>query len=667
MLRAHPWTAATLAIAIVGVLVFGSAAGAQAAIWPKGFNPKQYMLNVLGSMLAGTNPDGKLGTAKRAVIQADQQYDHSWEGLNESWKKSASNVPDSYEDYVIQRQEYFNQKGIKGVQGQQGTPDNTGKGTKYVKPMKAPATKIKKFTRAGVGAGLGLGASVGWAYRADLGTAVSGLFGIDAENAVCSDRDSLGNFAPAVDFITGQDCEAWAIDKQSGFVPNADAKGEATLAFCMDDGFCANYEGISSSFSSEVNLYCWAVKWPGNDGRSHAFQWVLKKADGNLTYPLAFPTNQRHPNDTKTQNYCSPASTFSDSYQRDWELVGATGKQLQDGSTDYTSVVRGTTDPDRTFRCTYVLEDGSEVQKETDTFKQTDDDVPSPVCPAIDPGDQAVKDVKVDEVNKETGQATSVYDSPTTEEYRDWYQKYPECREGACALDLIKNSESLSCFASDRMNDACLDWMRDPNKAASYQCMYGGHKVDLSECYVYADVFNPQKVLDGTAYADPATGESVSGQSNPKAAQKALGREWTDPQDFRGCLDDGWAKVNPIEWVMIPVQCSLQWAFAPSTQVTMTTVNKAQNDWASKAPGKIANAVTGWSITAPAGCDIPVTVMGTHMNLAPACPGQPLAGVAAISKVATTAVVAVLAFFACRRIVRSWIGDNDSNDGGGDR
>lgn len=683
LIRAHPWTAGLLALSLVGVLVFGGAAGANAAIWPKGFNPKQYMLNVLSSMLSGASPDSKLGDVKRSVIQADQQFDHSWEALDELWKKDSSKVPNTYEDYALQKQQYFSDKGIKGIQGQLGTPDNTGKGTKYVKPMKAPATKASALIKKGVGVGVGVGASVGWAYRADIGSSVSALFGVDAQGAVCSSRDALGNLADAVNFITGQDCDAWQTAQD--FDANADvtARPDGWKYYPLPWG-CDNDADPSTCYQTytvtpdveKVNKQ--TITWhPGKNVSSFLVHTAYCQKDGKIGYGSVSPEQLSIPagetSGTATVTCPDGAVLYAlsiGSYDSGVDPDHPDGNQSRfwysDASPNYT---KGTSsDPDRTFLCTYTMADGTTTEKETDTFKETDDDVPSPVCPAVDPdSDNPVESVSVDEVNKDDGTKQNVYQQDTTDQYQEWWEKYPECREGACALDLIIKKSNTSCFYDNTTAEACVDWMKDPDKTENYQCMYGGHKVDLTECYAYGDVFNPEKVLAGQAYTDPATGESVDGQSSPNAAQKTLGRSFTDPQDFTGCLDTGWAQANPVEWVMTPVQCALQWAFAPSTQVVTTTTNQVQNQWASKAPGKIANAVSTWSITAPGGCDIPVDVMGTHLDLSPACPGQPLAGLATLSKIATTAMVAVIVFFACRRVVRSWIGDTDSADGGADR
>lgn len=692
MLRTHPVTAFLLVLGIVGTLVFGSAATASAAIWPKGFNPKQYMLNVLSSMLAQANPDSKLGAVKRAVIQEDQKFDHSWESLNELWKKDATKVPSTYQDYVLQRQEYFNEKGIKGIQGQKGDATNTGKGTKYVKPMKAPATKAKTLIRKGLGVGIGVGAGTAWMYRAELGSAVGGLFGMDTDSAYCSDRDQFGNLASATDLITGIDCDAWAVDQ--AYDPNLDAVArEAGWKNYPIPWGCSNNDDLATCYQ------VFTVKpqpKPITGEQTFTVTAGTKKGQGVFINYFCLPATG------KAQGFASDKQLLWYQSSSDTEDKQTATIDCKDGSklyawglepTNYATgsdpdgwlarddrhrfwyselspnfIAGSTGDPDRTFLCTYTMEDGSTVEKETDTFKETDSDVPSPVCPAVDPEGPAVKGVSVDEVNKDDGSKQNVYKDDTTEAYSKWWGAYPECREGACALDLLSNKHAgKSCFYDAGMAESCVDWMKDPDKTKNYQCMYGGHKVDLTECYAYGDVFNPEKVLAGQAYTDPATGETVEGQSSPNAAQKTLGRTFTDPQDFRGCLDTGWAAANPVEWVMTPVQCALQWAFAPSTQVVTTTTNKVQNQWASKAPGKIANAVSSWSISAPGGCDIPVTVMGTKIDLSPACPGQPLAGLATLSKIATTAMVAVIVFFASRRVVRSWIGDTDSSDGGSER
>lgn len=662
------------AVFITAALVIGPAAGAQAAIWPKGFDPKQYMLNVLGSMLAGTNPDGKLGNAKRAVIQADQQYDHSWEQLNELWKKdSPKNIPTSHEDYVIQRQKYFQDNGIKGIQGQKGTEANTGKGTKYVKPMKAPATKAKKLLRAGVGVGVGVGASVAWDYRSDIGASVSSLFGIDAQGAVCSSQDDLGNAASAVNFITGQDCDAYMLSDD--FVSNKDAVAGLKAEQCAtikdwDSGkpftTCVSLAG-SGSFIDAANGGVTAIYVCGKADKYYdGLVPVLYATDTSPAGTYYSTSIRKDSNDRNCTNGGTQLVIYPKYGQgQEFTQFGVGGERADGSKSVPTDIKKGTANPARSFVCTYTMADGSTVEKESDTFKETDDKVPQPVCPAADPeSDNPVTSVGVDEVNKDDGTRQKIYESDTTDQYRDWWGKYPECREGACALDLVQKSTQRSCFYDNKSAEACEDWMADGKKADNYQCMYGGHNVDLTECYVYGSVFSPEKVLAGQAYTDPTTGKPVEGQSSPTAAKRILSRTITDPQDFTGCLDNGWANANPVEWVMTPVMCSLQWAFAPSPVAAIKEGNKIENAWNDKPPGRIASAASSWNFAPTAsGCrlmaDFKLPMPNGSTDVAPvgidACSGGAAQYVGYV-RTGLGVFLGVLSFMACRRVASGFAG-----------
>lgn len=648
--------AAMLAVAaILGLtLVVGAAFPANAvSLWPKGFQPRQMMINVLSSVLAAAGGDSPL---KRAVIAADQTYDHSWEGLEQQWKLSSSGAPQTYEDYVLQRQEYFAKNNLTSKPGEVSHPNNQ---KKYVKTAKVPATRAKALVKNGVGLGLGVGAGIGFEYRADIANGAVNLLGVDAAGAVCAmDSDEFGAATGFVNWLSGQDCNAYALSRE-GWDPNADAgMGYSSEPVCFKNG-CVGIGSIAIAKrgSNDVYRICASgaptspdgapylrVKFQDANGAWKSFSTYLEMDQGSSSRPICGSTD---PGVNKF--YWEAAFTSAMLVNKDRTLQTlAPICIVPDGVTDNECSAAGVSpvqqtsgNPPRTMVCTVTGDDGKTYTSESEVYTQEDDATATPECPTLPEGVQP-EGVKLDEKNGETGQLTPLLDEVATDQYKAWWKAFPECREGACALDLIKKDVNTSCFESITMADACQLWMQDKQKADHYQCMYGTHLVDLSECYAYGDVFYPEKVAAGQGYADPATGKPVAGQSSPKAANRALLRSITDPRDVRGCLDEGWAAANPVEWVLVPVQCALQWGFAPSPDTFTVAGLTMNNAWNKKMPAQVVGAVTGWSFRPVAtGCKITAKVMDRDFVM-DACEGGALRGLAVLSSTLSIAIFVVI-------------------------
>ena len=669
--------------AVVSILAVSMGAGAAApataaplhpasAVLPpgSGWNPKQYMINVLSSMLSGAGGDS---ASKRAVIAADQVFDHSWESLEQQWKMKSAIVPSSYDDYVLQRQEHFLKNNLTSTPGELAHPNSVKK--KWVKPMRPPATKALKVLKGVGGVVGGTAAFYAFDQRANISAGFAEFVGVDnSTGATCANSKFLSENGETVtagfqNWITGVDCEPFAFAEE--YNANAGIEpGFSSLAACTPDGSnCVRVKGTSSravttsgSSWGPMGSIVQAVCTETTKGPPAMFTFLklesgmVQKGDGYYYHQDTGWWASNNP----CEGFAWPAAT---SHRQPVDPIVGVSMQpteaLAKAPGGLIPVEPTSTDPERVLTCTITGTDGQQYTVQSPTFTESTGGTAEPNCPVL-PADVGAANVKLTEDGG--GQSSTLVDSPTTPEYQAWWAAYPECREGACSLDLTQKPSGQSCFADAASSAACAAWLIDPLKADNYQCMYGTHAVSLSECNVYGDVFKPEKVLTGQPYTDPLTGLPVTGQSSPGASKSTLNRVALDPRDFRGCLDNGWAAANPVEWVMVPVTCSMQSSFVPRTGFVDGQLTKVALTWANTGPAKLAASVGAWKI-APnvAGCessmDFPVPMVGKtiHVPIIQACPGTPFGDFAPFIRGLVSAVLIITAGFACKRIVAGWI------------
>lgn len=693
-MRVRKALAAGLVVGLLAVLIGAAAPATAAPSWPSGWNPKQFMINVLGSVLSAAGGDNPF---KRTVIAADQKFDHSWEGLEQQWKKpGGAGAPQSYDDYVIQKQTYFAQNGLTSVPGDVNHPNSK----KYVATAKPPATKataMKKIAKVGGP----LVALTAFEFRADIANGVVGMFGIDTNGAVCSNPVASEGF---VNFLTGQDCAPYKLAQE--YTPNVDLTPE------MINGFCGNITGIDAPPANGAIITDYQPKCRGgisyarpSQGNGQWRKWNAPSVSSATVLPngaIRFQINLGgEPLALNGWNNFNPSVNYRciDATGKVVTLAGNGGNGLGRTTTwevgcaaNHRLLVWMTTpldgqeatpitqtphvskylliyvqgqplselvdpDPQRTLNCTITGDDGNTYTSQSEPYSEAGGLIAPPKCPELPAGVGAVG-INLTE-NGPMG-PRELYNQPTTEEYKQWWQQYPECRDGACSLDLVQKTNQRSCFSSVGEAELCRDWFTDPQRDAKYQCTYGVHAVSLTECYVYADVFKPEKVLNGQAYTDPKTGDVVAGQSSPGAASIALRRPIVDPSNFTGCLDTGWAAANPVEWVMVPVQCALQWAFAPRPGVVLAEFAGVENAWAKKPPAVITGTVSEWNITPTmSGCDKTVNFLGAPLQVWNVCPGSPYEWLAITSRLILNISVTVGVVWAIRRLTSSTVNYTD--------
>lgn len=318
-------------------------------------------------------------------------------------------------------------------------------------------------------------------------------------------------------------------------------------------------------------------------------------------------------------------------------------------------------DPERWLECRIKLTNGANLVAESMHFNEGSGFVPPVICPEIPTGAE-IEEYSVWEVGG--GQAHELVPATqTTPEYDAAKTTYPECMDGTCMLELLKSD--VSCFT---LPEACADWFTDPNKTETMTCRYGSHAVPLSECNVYAPTFKPDAKPTNTPYGDPATGQPLP--STPGAAAPGT---VADPTSDRNCFPTGWGLLNPVEWVVKPVGCALEYAFVPRPSKVTELTGKADAAWRATTLAKTANTL---GAVAPVlmglsdgGCEgIAINLsgiapdildLGTYYFL-PACPGDFFHPWAPGVKVFLFGSIALGGFISCKAQISRFVSNGDA-------
>ncbi len=570
-----------------------------------------------------------------------------------------------------------------------------------------PATKPNALVKTVGGVGTAI---TGYSIGAAIGNGTLDLIGFDAEGAVCT--QTTGVARDAVALLTGVDCSAF-VEMQPEFVPNLDAASSGLTA-----GLCAGGPTSagaltppatgSPTFASGTLVAhpCSAgyVYWRATTGDAwqiigHAYvaavaettpgnwsvttdieyygtpsggitggatSWIYTRCvngsgtgyTGTLTQTQGWSTTFTKACATgvavaiETRTYSGTSSSFASSYR--WVYTpGSTLTPPQVASGD----------PLRVLRCV-VVHSGGSLSLDSATFRETDGVLPQVVCP--DTSGLTVESIQVLSVNLEDGSSTLVWSEETTPEYQEQHVLAPECADGTCLLDLRKEGES--CFQAP---ESCAEWFADPDKESTYSCHYGTHAVDLAECTVYAPTFNEGAVQTGNVFGDPDTGATSGAPAGSSLGtqQGAYATGVQDPSQTRSCLPQGWAALNPIEWVMRPVQCALEWAFVPRASVVDAVGVQVVTAWNDTAVAQVPEITTAWIAALPedvGGCQGPSIDFGPvlePLGIEAPPPSYPLSAceppfdtIALIANVFTLGAVGILGAYAIVRNIAASIG-----------
>lgn len=657
---------------------------------PSTSKPRAFMLNVLGSMLGSAMP-----TKWQAEQLANQyRYNHSWEGLNAQFGQDPANPnyhgqPDKYDDYVIRKYELDKIGGTNG------------------RPLAPPVTKPKPFIKGLGGVAGGLINITALPIGTMIGNGISHMFGLDVDGLVCQQSQKENDVGKIMlSLFTGVNCGIEEFPPQ--FLPNTDVDGEG-----ITDGFCispyisswANTTGVPGDPECRVTNAHWRQTSadpyeligvvfldtaeetsPGfyrltfnviqtGTLEGQAFYWgtqigqvsgVCLNADGTKGTSIRLggaPATITAADGMKGRVFTNTTAcpygivVYATNPAGDTGIGGTTGGIMYKTGVPMTEIEWANENPQRYLECRITGDDGQVYTAVSEPYTETEEGIPGAECPALPEG------VRAENVTVDQGTATDrspVYDEDVIEEYAEWWDNYPECRTGACKLDLIRESDGKSCFD---LEDACASWFESPTRDTDYQCRYGTHDVDLDECYVYSGIFVPGRIEVGAPYADPLTGEWSGGQANPTDAAEMMNTAPQNPDTYRTCLETGWsATPDPINWVFTPIRCALEWAFVPRTAIVVMEGMKLTDKMDESAPGQLAAMFGGWSITPQmSGCSRHVeypTAINDGVVTVPVwdvCPGSWAEPVGIVSRVILNASATVLAIIALRRAVAGMV------------
>ncbi|MDQ4213303.1 hypothetical protein [Microbacterium capsulatum] len=307
---------------------------------------------------------------------------------------------------------------------------------------------------------------------------------------------------------------------------------------------------------------------------------------------------------------------------------------------------------------TVFAESGHTFSCRTSTFLETDALVPQPCAPTLPPSEietkRIVEVVPADEPGYIPGSnpTRTQVTSEVPQVIRDWQRTYQPGNGTLLKLDLIKQGVG-SCLVNPL---SCAGWYSDPNKSTLYQCTYGGQVLDLSECYYYSRLFEPNAIATGTAYPQPGASNPASAPTATTSPQMTLepGTQPGNPEANRNC----WAGAiswNPVDWVFVPIKCALEWAFVPRASQVENVKGNISRAWEASSMGQLLASVgsMGAIFSTSSGCSgLPFGFdafgVSFHGRLFEAC-SEPWAGVAAVVRGILTGVIALGGFLAVIR------------------
>lgn len=432
-----------------------------------------------------------------------------------------------------------------------------------------------------------------------MGVGALDLFWTDRQGQVCRNvgTDPIGQLTA---LAARADCSGVVTDTPPEFIPNAGLSTAPALNLCRTgQNGCVSYVGAVKP-SPTWEMWCFS-----RTGGTDPYQLAYRLKGGSSWTQAAF--------DYVTDNY-------SDTTRRLCTEIGGRHAVLYFTPTPITNyefcatLVTGTScgsapvspsapvaNPTRTMKCVILGTDGVTRSGPGISYTEQDEAFPNnPRCPDMPEG------VIPQESWIETtggGSTDRLWTQQTAPEVITAHQAYPLCRDASCVTELVRGD--LRCHVTP---SECLNWFEDPNKSSVYQCKYGPYTVALSECTIYAEGFRAPAGTTAPAnpdsLADPVTGTPIESPFPAGRDAATFDLDVQDPATSRVCFPQGWAVLNPVEWVMKPVQCALEWAFVPRTAVLLGHVDSVRDQFEESAPGVVVGSLaTMLPETVPNGCE----------------------------------------------------------------
>tara|TARA_R110002124_G_scaffold225554_1_gene390887 strand:+ start:2883 stop:4760 length:1878 start_codon:yes stop_codon:yes gene_type:complete len=556
---------------------------------------------------------------------------------------------------------------VKSQAAGTATPSQIATITSVKNARSIPATKFASVLgKVGTAATVMTSAQIG----IQIGGALSPVLGLDTEGLVCAPAN--GAAVGFLSLLSGTDCGNFNTITPE-FTKNADAiAGTVFDTICTaGNDWCIQFKTYAA-YGGGTSMWCWVgsgISGAANPS-GYSFNVLTSNAGAAPVYTGSHILSDSGARKAPCKAADASTNLFSGQYSDPYSVVGYRLVQAGTGA-----IVEGTStttsgNPVRQWRCDLSSLSGGSYSSLSQEFTQEDENIPNPRCPQLPEG-EILGNSKIWLVTEGLPDEL-VSDEDSTEEYRHESQNFPECAGATCALELIKN-DTLSCLDNPQ---SCLDWFEDPAKETVYTCRYGGSAVSLSECTVYAPAFRPSSQLTGETLGDPATGDPLkapAGSSNPGVDSGAFGRPVLDPASNRKCYPEGWAALNPLEWVMKPVQCALEWAFVPRATKIDNATQRLQTSWSSTTPAKvvasIATVIPALENLSDGGCGgLTVDLSGIAPNilddpsgtLLAACPGDFFHPWAPWIKAFLVISISVSGFFAIKAQISRFVSNGEA-------
>lgn len=320
-------------------------------------------------------------------------------------------------------------------------------------------------------------------------------------------------------------------------------------------------------------------------------------------------------------------------------------------------------DPSRQLGCSITGDNGVVYTASGAAYKESTGQVEAPVCPVLPAGVlPASMELKETDAN---GGSKVVASSAADPGFRELAATYPECLDGSCTLDLRTVNPDDSCFAQDK---TCDGWFSDASKEQKYGCYYGNHAVELAQCNIYRQVFDPEMRAKGLAYANPFTGQISVEKTSPdaRAAAGESSVSWGD------CMGATWENGDVWAIIFSPVKCALVWAFVPDETHVQVKAMETVAAW----DGFAISSLAAWydvvilQLPSDSGCSgIPIkfelnftlwpfqfpVFLSVDQSILDAC-DQPLAAIAFTGRLIQAFILALITFQLCTRYAGISIG-----------
>ncbi len=470
----------------------------------------------------------------------------------------------------------------------------TWKGTGFKFPTFSAASFASLRAVVGSPGGV-LVALYAFEHRADIANGIVSWFGGDAQGNVCTDPVAGG--ANPINWITGQDCNAWAANQ--AFVANADkvpgvsgGTSCGTISGGVTECVTLNAQLGPKDWGAPGlhTIFVFKVTYSAGTVPSNPVVFTQKTGDILRANGLEDCTLTGQGGNQTFLTQCLavggvPSWEWNIDNRQTGDAAATMLKYAATATAAQQAPVNNDLNPPMHIQCMLHGPSGNVTNGNGPNFTEADlkaGTVPqstlSPTCTPL-PGNENPDHIVVTEVGG--GENNVLYDKTPTSAATDYNSRYAGlCGTGStqhtCLLDLITKSDGLTCF---NKGDTCKDWFKDPNREADYQCQYGGQNEDMSQCYVYANLFDSAKRAAGDAYADPKTGDDPGAETSMSEDAKLMARtpQASDtPQ--RDCFGGGWGIINPLTWLRTG-QCILEWAFDPSPAVVQNAVINVSTQW----------------------------------------------------------------------------------------